>query len=191
DDADYRGDSQHAQADDTQGVWLHNFVWGQINPGGLYELYWDQVNIVRHNLYFHFKAFRDFMDGVPLNNGRYADARAAASHADLIALGQADRQIGRGHLWLRHRDYTWWNVLNNVSITPISGTVTLPEMSNGAYRVTWWDAWRGLPLTTTVALAANNALTLTLPAPITSSIAVKFERDWPARIIIPGVRRSN
>lgn len=189
DETDYRGDAQHAQASDTQGVWLHTFVWAQINPGGLYELYWDQTNIVRHNLYFHFKAFRDFMDGVPLNNGRYADARASTSHPDLIALGQMDREAGRAHLWLRHRQFTWHNVLNNVPIAPASGTVSVPDVAEGMYRVTWWDAWRGQPMSTTLALAAQRRLTLTLPVPITRSLALKIDRVWASAVYLPVVRR--
>ncbi|MCS7061237.1 MAG: hypothetical protein RMN25_08715, partial [Anaerolineae bacterium] len=190
DDNDYRGDAEHAQANDTQGVWLHNFVWAQINPGGLYELYWDQTNIVRYNLYFHFKAFRDFMDDVPLNNGRYEDARAVTSHADLIPLGQVDRIAARGHLWLRHRDFTWWNVLNSRPIAPISATITVPDMTNGMYRVTWWDAWRGRPMSVTTALADGQALTLRLPAPLTSTLAVKVERTWPVRVYLPVLARG-
>ncbi|MDW8395418.1 MAG: DUF5060 domain-containing protein [Anaerolineae bacterium] len=190
DDTGYRGDSQHAQVNDTQGVWLHNFVWAQINPGGLYELYWDQSNIIQYNLYFHFKAFRDFMDGVPLNNGRYADARAQTSDLNLIPLGQMDRVAGRAHLWIRHRQFTWWNAINNVSIPPISGTVTLPDVANGIYRVTWWNAWLGQPMTTTAAVATNNALTLTLPMPITSSIALKVDREWQTQLYLPLQRKN-
>ncbi len=189
DDDGYRGDAQHAQANDTQGVWLHNFVWAQINPGGLYELYWDQTNIVRHNLYFHFKAFRDFMDGVPINNGRYEDARAMSTHAALIVLGQMDQVAGRAHLWVRHRDFTWWNVLQGTPIAPASGAVVLPEVANGLYRVTWWDAWRGQPMTTTAALATGNALTLTLPSPLTSTLALKVERVWAFQQYLPAVWR--
>ncbi len=172
---DYRGDENYDQSRDTTGVWLHTFLWAQVNPGGLYELYWDPTNIRRHNLYGHFRAFRNFMDGIPLNNGRYADARASASHDDLIVLGQADRAAGRGHLYVRHRRYTWRNVVDGVTVTPISGSVTIPDLADGLYRVVWWDAWQGTPVLTQTVSASGGALTVALPSPLSQDIALKFE----------------
>ena len=189
DDMDYRGDGQHDQRNDTQGVWLHNFLWAQINPGGLYELYWDQSNIRQHNLYFHFKAFRDFMDGIPLNNGRYEDARAVASHPDLIVLGQADRLAGRGHLWIRHRQYTWRNVLDGVTITPRSGQITLPDLSPGTYRITWWNTWTGAPTGSQLVTTTSETLVIPLPAPLASDVALKWERSSPNQAFLPMTRR--
>ncbi|MBO9336452.1 MAG: hypothetical protein J7455_17490 [Roseiflexus sp.] len=175
DERDYRGDHDHDQSRDTKGVWLHHFVWGQINAGGLYELYWDPYNIHRHNLYYHFKTFRDFMDGIPLNNGRYTDARALTSHPDLRALGQVDRVARRGHLWLHHRQHTWRNIIDNVVLTPISGSVTIPDVADGVYRVTWWDTWQGAPILTQTVAASGGNLVIPLPRPLESDIALKFE----------------
>ena len=188
-DNDYRGDSEHDQSRDTQGVWLHNFIWAQINPGGLYELYWDQTNIRRYNLYFHFKAFRDFMDGIPLNNGRYEDARATASHPDLLVLGQADRTAGRGHLWIRHRQYTWRNVVDGVTITPVSGQITIPNLAAGTYRVRWWNTWNGTPTSSQLVNTTNGTLTVALPAPLASDIALKWERISTYMIFSPLILR--
>ncbi len=174
---DYQGDHEHDQRLDTRGIWLHNFIWGQVNHGGLYELYWDPHNIRRHNLYPHFKAYRDFMDGIPLNNGRYADARATTSHPDLRAWGQADRIAGRGHLWISNRHHTWRNVVDAKPIAPVSGTITIPELRAGAYRVTWWDTYSGTATLTQTITATSAGLTLTLPTPLQSDLAVKFERQ--------------
>jgi hypothetical protein len=182
---DYRGDDQHDQRNDTQGVWLHNFLWAQVNPGGLYELYWDAVNIRRYNLYFHFKGFRDFMDDIPLNNGRYEDARATASHPDLIVLGQADRLAGRGHLWIRHRQYTWRNVVDGVVIPPLSGQITIPDLVTGTYRITWWDTWAGAPASTQLILTTSNSLVVQLPTPLVTDVALKWERIYPYQLFLP------
>ena len=43
-------------AQDTRGVWLHTLLWGTLDPGGLYELYWWTDNIRRNDLYFQFRA---------------------------------------------------------------------------------------------------------------------------------------
>jgi hypothetical protein len=190
DEDDYRGDSVHAQRADTQGVWLHNFLWAQVNAGGMYELYWDQTNIRDFNLYFHFRAFRNFMDGIPLNNGRYQDAEATTSHYNLIALGQADRMAGRGHLWIRHRDYTWHNVVTGAAITPVAnGQITIPDIVTGTYRITWWDAWNGAPASSQLVNATNGALVINLPSPLAASTALKWERIYPYHYYLPAVRR--
>ena len=185
DEDDYRGDDQHDQRNDTQGVWLHNFLWAQINPGGLYELYWDPTNIRQYNLYFHFRAFRDFMDGIPLNNGHYEDGRATASHPDLIVLGQADRLAGRGHLWIRHRLYTWRNVVDGVTIPPVSGQITIPDLLTGTYRVTWWDTWAGVPTASQLVTTTGSTLNVPLSAPLATDVALKWERVYPYRVFLP------
>lgn len=174
---DYRGDANHDQRRDTHGIWLHNFIWGQINAGGLYELYWDAENIRRYNLYGHFKAYRDFMDGIPLNNGRYAEARAITSHPDLRAWGQADRLTYRGHLWVSNRHHTWRNVVDAVPVAPISGTLTIPDLAPGAYRVTWWDTYTGTVTMTRTVTTTASSLALSLPAPLVSDVALRFERQ--------------
>jgi len=148
---------------DTEGVWLHNLVWGGINAGGMYDLYWWIDNIRNHDLYHHYEAFRDFMDGIPLNNGRYKDARAVASDPDLRAWGQADRVARRGHLWVQNRQHTWRNVVDGVAVTPLSGVVTIPDLSPAAYRITWWDTVGGAPFfTQTVTTTAGS---LSRPCP--------------------------
>ncbi len=176
DDGDYHGDHVYSQTLDVQGVWLHNFLWGQINPGGLYELYWDPVSIRRYDLCDHFKAFRDFMDSIPLNNGRYEDARAIPSHPDLRAWGQVDRVAGRGHLWVHNRHHTWRNVVDGVPIPPISGTVTVSGLLPDTYHVTWWDTLSGTIFLTQSIPAVGGVLTLTLPAPLTTDVALQFTR---------------
>ncbi|MCS6962813.1 MAG: hypothetical protein NZM16_02040 [Thermoflexus sp.] len=176
DDGDYQGDHVCSQTLDVQGMWLHHFVWGPINPGGLYELYWDPVNIRRHNLYYHFRAFRNFMDGVPLNNGRYEDTRAVASHPDLRVLGRVDRSAERGHLWVHNRHHPWWNAVNNVPIPPISGTISVGGLISGTYCVTWWDTWSGTIFLTQTVPTAVSTLTLALPAPLAIDVALQFAR---------------
>ncbi|MCS6881072.1 MAG: hypothetical protein RMK84_01705 [Oscillochloridaceae bacterium] len=179
---DYRGDATHDQRRDTRGIWLHNFIWGQINAGGLYELYWDAENMRRYNLYGHFKAYRDFMDGIPLNNGRYAEARAVTSHPDLRAWGQVDRVANRGHLWVSNRHHTWRNVVDAVPIAPISGTITIPDLAPGVYHVTWWDTYTGTVTLTERVATGPSGLTLRLPAPLASDVALRFERRSTAHM---------
>lgn len=192
DDQDYKGDSEHDQSRDTEGVWLHHFLWAQINPGGLYELYWDATNIQRYNLYSHFKHFRDFMDGIPLNNGRYRDAQASVSDPNLRVLGQVDPIARRGHLWIHNRQHTWRNVVDGVSIPAVpSATITIPNLPEGTYRVEWWDTWQGKPILTQIIPSSGDVLTLSLPSPLYRDIALKFEpfEGSVNRLFLPLIRR--
>ncbi len=186
---DYPGGPQQEQAElsrDTEGVWLHNLVWGQINPGGMYDLYWWTNNIQTHGLYRHFKPFRDFMDDIPLNNSFYRDAQAIASHPDLRAWGQVDATHGRAHLWLQNARHTWRNVVDGATIPAIEGTVVIPALNRGTYQVEWWDTKGGgivhsesLVADDTQycdALGCRSSLTLTLPWPLTGDVAVKVTR---------------
>jgi hypothetical protein len=160
-------------ARDTQGVWLHNLVWGGINPGGMYDLYWWTDNIRNHDLYYHYKPYRDFMDGIPLNNGRYQDAKALASHPNLRVWGQIDPVARRGHLWIQNRQHTWRNVVDGLDIPAIGGSIMLSGLPDGEYHVEWWDTYGGTLLQTQT-VVANDDLILTLPSSLTTDVAVKL-----------------
>ncbi len=162
-------------ANDTQGVWLHNYTWGLINPGGMYELYWWTDNIRTYNLYPIYKPFRDFMEGIPLNNGYYVDAEAETSDASLRAWGQKDTINGRAHLWIQNKDHTWRNVVDGVPITPISDTVTLNGFQPGTVEVEWWDTYTGNIINTeTVQVDPSGSLNLQV---------LNLETDVACRIV--------
>jgi uncharacterized repeat protein (TIGR01451 family) len=167
-------------ARDTEGVWLHNLIWGGINPGGMYDLYWWPSNIRNHDLYYHYKPYRDFMDGIPLNNGHYQDAGATVSHPDLRAWGQKDAVHGEAHLWIQSRNHTWRNVVDGVAIPGLSGQITIPGMKPGPYAVEWWDTYTGAIVETEAVEAGSNGLVLALPAPLTDDVAVKVSWMGPA-----------
>ena len=164
---------------DTQGIWLHNNVWGQINPGGMPDLmWWAAQTIDATGIYTNYLTFRNFMSGIPLNNGHYQDAQAQTSDPNLRAWGQRDDVNGRMHLWIQNMAHTWKRVVNGPAITPISGTITLANVTAGTYQVTWWNTYAtGNPvfLTQTISVAAGQ-LTLTLPAPLLDDVGVQIQR---------------
>jgi hypothetical protein len=166
-------------AQDTEGIWLHNFVWGGVNPGGMCDLYWWTDNIRNHDLYHHYKPYRDFMDDIPLNNGHYQDAEALVSRPELRAWGQIDPVNRRGHLWVQNRLHTWRNVVDGLGIPAIDGSITLSGLPDGEYRVDWWDTYTGTVFQTET-VVANNGLILTLPVSLTADMAVKLTPAGPA-----------
>jgi len=171
---------------DTTGVWLHNLIWGGVNPGGMYELYWWPDNIRDHDLYYHYKPYRDFMDGVPLSNGQYEDARAQVSSPELRAWGQKDLEGGEAHLWIQNRHHTWRNVVDGVGVPGVSGQITIPEMRPGPYEVEWWDTYTGAATRTEVVEAGPDGLVLDLPAPLASDVAVKV--SWAGPSLSPSTK---
>ena len=179
----YTGEQQELPelAQDVDGVWLHNFIWGQINPGGMYDLYWWTDNIWVYNLHRHFKPFRDFMDGIPLNNGDYDDAKAQASHPDLRVWGQKDITHGRAHLWIQNRKHTWKNVVDGVTIASVSGTVSVENMPDGQYILEWWDTYSGTCIRTESLTVMDGHLVFSVP-PLSKDIAVKVGLIQPVEL---------
>ena len=137
---------------DTEGIWLHNFVWGMINQGGLIESYWYEKDHIygrpsdRVDLRPVFRGFYQFMKDIPLNNGSYRDAAATASDARIRAWGQKDLSGGRAHLWIQNTGHTWKAAVDKLPITPVSATISMSGFSPGAnYPVEWWDPYSGVP----------------------------------------------
>ena len=40
---------------DTQGIWLHNNVWGQVNAGGMSDLFWWATETIPASIYPNFR----------------------------------------------------------------------------------------------------------------------------------------
>ncbi len=177
-DAPKQQDWNRDLAKDTEGIWLHNNVWGQINPGGMYDLFWWVTETIPESIFDNYLAYHNFMEGIPLSNGHYRDANAQTSRADIRAWGQRDDVNGRMHLWVQNTQHTWMRVVAGSAVSPVSGTVTLPNVAAGTYRVTWWNTYRLTdPVIRTEQVAASGgSLTLTLPQPLADDIAVKVER---------------
>jgi uncharacterized repeat protein (TIGR01451 family) len=160
-------------AQDVEGVWLHNLIWGGINPGGMYELYWWIDNIRDNDLYHLWEPYRDFMEGIPLTNGNYRDAEPLVSQPDLRVWGQKDTVHGRAHLWIQNRDHTWRNVVDGVSVPQLTGQVTITDMPLGLYLVEWWNTYSGAIIETAYIETGSGNLVLDLPVPLDSDVAVK------------------
>ena len=137
---------------DVNGVWLHNFIWAGINPGGLIESYWDEdTHIYAQNSdgsyrFDHrdiYRTYFNFIKDVPLANGFYQDAQASVSNASLRAWGQKDLVNGRAHLWIQHSDHTWKKVIDGVPIPEVSASVTLSGFQpSTSYALEWWDPYQ-------------------------------------------------
>jgi hypothetical protein len=186
---------------DLEGVWLHNHVWGQINPGGMYEMMWWVDQLVEPNpgqgrskdLYHHYQTYANFMQGIALNNGRYENAAAIPSNDGLRVWGQRDKTFGNAHLWIQNKQHTWKNVVDGVTITPVGGIITIPDMPAGTYKVDWWDTYaESTPIfhTDIVEIIDPGDLVMTLPSAISDDVAVKLTNTSLPRNYLPMILKT-
>jgi len=171
-------DSMADVSADTQGVWLHNLIWGGINPTGLIENYWyakDQI-YKTVDLRYHFKNYYNFIKDIPLNNGHYVDAAVVVNPANpkLRVWGQKDLTNQKVHLWIANTDHVW---TNTGTISPTSGTIKITGLqANTSFNIQWWNTYTGQVTSTEVkSTNANGALILDI-VDLTTDIAVKIEK---------------
>jgi len=133
---------------DTEGIWLHNFIWAGLNPNGLIESYWyESAHIYNESLDHRgqFRPFYEFIEGVPLSNGHYQDAEAGFSDPELRVLGQKDLVNNAAHLWIQNKQHTWKNRVDGVKVTPVSGEILVSGFQpEAAFWVVWWDTNLGV-----------------------------------------------
>jgi outer membrane protein assembly factor BamB len=181
-------------ARDTNGVWLHNLVWSQLDSGGMYDLYWWTDNIRRrpgpdgstaNGLHEIFFSAKDFLFGIPINNGSYVDIASVISNPSLIrVIGQKDIINKQAYAWIQNRKHIWCAVVGGVSTCPyswdnsrLSGTVTVSGFTPGSnYPLEWWyfdntgNLTRPAASTITANSSGNIILNLdTLPATVTDA----------------------
>jgi len=149
---------------DTQGVWLHKLLWARTGPGITTVLNWHNDPITTNNLHSVFGRWRRFMAGISLTNGRYVDAAAGSTNANIRVFGQKDTTGGRAHLWIDNRTHTWGNVVSAPgNVAAQSGTVTVNMgVGNAGYTLSWYDTRTG-SVVSTETRAADGAGALSLP----------------------------
>jgi hypothetical protein len=143
----------------------------------MYDLFWWASETIPTSLYNNFLTYQNFMQDIPLNNGRYKDSQATSSNAQLRVMGQRDDSGGRMHLWVMNLQHTWRRVIAGTSIPAASGTITIPNVAAGSYQVEWWNTYNtSSPVFLTQTISANGSLVLTLPRAISDDVAVKITR---------------
>jgi hypothetical protein len=172
---------------DTKGIWLHNFLWAGINPGGLIESYWNEdyhiYRQVNGSYQFdhrnQFGAYFNFIKDVPLSNGNYQDAGASVSDANTRAWGQKDLVNGRAHLWIQNKLHTWEADASGTKIPALTGSISLSGFKPGArYVLEWWSTYPSDPATQVLrqgilTARIDGSLVFSVVG-ITSDIAVKI-----------------
>lgn len=175
-----------ALANDSTGVWWRKLVWSHMDPGGLIDIYWWCGKLFSDKFPYA-SSYQSFMAGIPLANGCYVDADTATSDSYLRAIGQKDLTNNRCHLWIDNAASTWKNVVDGVSISPMSGTVTVTGLKDGVYIVDWWDTSTGGVIRSEEITCTGGSLVLTVQN-LQSDIACKIylkPAQIDLRIIVP------
>lgn len=167
---------------DTTAVWLHNFIWGGINPGGLIESYWysnyDPYGHIYSNTFDHrseYGNFYQFIRDVHLNNGNYQDINAQITNPNIQIWGQKDLVNGQAHFWAYNQYHTWKNIVDGMSIPSLSGIVSIAGFKpNSSLTIQWWDTNTGTrQKSQSVITTSQGVLTFTINN-LTSDIAGKI-----------------
>lgn len=151
---------------DTQGVWYHNYLWASLNFGGLYEEYWWVSHIYNgsYDHRHHAKVFGDFLNTLPLNNGKYADIFATITGSNVVAWGQKDITNGNAHVWVHNKNNTWKNDVDNPgAIGSATGTVSFGGFQNNKqYTLETWNTYTGTKTTSTTTTSATGVISLSV-----------------------------
>lgn len=126
---------------DRRGVNLHNGLWAALlagDAGGGMIWWWDNY-IHPGNLYAHFTPLRGFADRVPWAAGPWTPV-PVTSPATVIALRQERTVI----LWAQNPRHHWQAVFEKQDPGQVPAhELVLPDLPAGAYRIEWWDTWKG------------------------------------------------
>jgi hypothetical protein len=134
-----------------------------------------------------YASFYHFIKDLPLNNGAYRDAEPVVSSTRLRAIGQKDVTNRRAHLWIQNIDSTWYNAINGVAVSPVSGTVRISGFRAGeTYRASWWDTRQTDPARQirsiqSIRADTNGMLTLTISG-LTTDTAVQIAPEGGASL---------
>lgn len=162
---------------DTTGVWFHNFLWSQLDPGGLIESYFWKEHLYNSN-YDHRSLstiFSQFIQDIPLQGGGYDDIAASSTNAQIVVLGQFNADTNKGHLWIKNKNYNWKNAIDGINGSPASTTITIPNLqSQKTYKLTWYDTWTGQQTSTqNITANANGQLIIDINE-LTTDTALKI-----------------
>lgn len=161
----------------SNGLWLHNLVWGGINSGGLIESFWvgapTHRQIYQEQSHDHrsiFRSYYNFIDEIPLNNGHYEDLNASVGNEGVRVWGQKDLVNGCAHIWIQNRQNTWKHAADARPVEPISTTFAIDGFKpSQSYSLEWWDTYKTVRaeqiFATEIAVAdAEGVITITVDA---------------------------
>jgi hypothetical protein len=166
--------SQYVDADEEY-VHLHDGLWTSAFSGlSGAALSWFWEDIERKNMYHHYRPLAAFVADIPFTTAGLHSARIVASDKRLRVVGLQGNACA--YLWVSNSEATWWKIgVDKVSPSEIqSAQLTLEGLQPGAYRVQWWDTWKGVIITQEKVQSKTAQIELKVPA---------FSRDVACKIM--------
>ncbi len=156
---------------------LHAGLWASTcTPIGGTPLFWWWQLIEEENLYPEFTAVSRFMKDEDLRDPSLAMAKPQLEHADKAAglSVWSLKNMTRAQGWIcRRTDFSAIDPTGDAITTNI--VMKIRDMSNGTYKVEFWDTNAGNPMPAFDAQVTNESLRVAVPA-FTRDIAFKIRR---------------
>jgi hypothetical protein len=161
----------------------HNAMWaGLFSPIGMVPTDWyldektyraaklDQLNIAAD--YFSTIDYAgenfSYASTTDVRNQAISTKSIASTNSDIRALVMRNSLQDKAFLWLQNKNYT---VKGSANPSPITGSITIPQLKNGSYRLEYWDTSTGAITTSSISITNN---TLRVPiSNLSKSIAIK------------------
>jgi len=160
---------------DTNGLWLHNYLWAELSPGGMIEQYWWVGEHVGSNK-DEFRNYYSFISNLPLNKGGYEDIQANNANSNLRVWGQKNVATGNAHFWVQNKNHTWKNVVDSILIPAESADIVISGFNSSLTSITLeeWDTYTGTVKTTQTNYPVSNGSITITTSNLTSDIAYKI-----------------
>ena len=161
--------------DDKEYVHLHDGLWTSALAGlSGAALSWFWEDIEKKDMYHHYRPLAAFLGDIPFTTATLHACSAAASDKQLRVVGLQGKACA--YVWISNPQATWWKIgVEKTAPAEISGvSLTLEGLDLGAYKVLWWDTWKGTSIRQETVRAATPKLEIKVPS---------FSRDIACKII--------
>lgn len=162
----------------------HNIIWaGLFSPLGTHPIDWyfESKQSYLSDKFAWTRIARDFFSGIDYAGLKFSylatsdvaitSATLTASPSNLRVLAMRSGDGTRAYAWAQNRDYRWGT--GNAAPAAINGSVTIPGMKAGSYRVKVVNTHDGSSTTATVS-SASGSVTLSIPN-LSQDVAIKIE----------------
>jgi len=162
--------------DDKEFVHLHDGLWTSALSGlscAVLPWFWEELD--RKDMYHHYKPLTAFLADIPFTTGGLRAATATVSNDQVRIVGLQGK--AGAYLWLSNRQSTWWKIaVEKTEPTTVAGaTLAVEGLPPGAYRVQWWDTWKGVVVEQQEVGSGAAAVQLKIPS-FSRDIACKVKR---------------
>lgn len=166
---------------DGKGINLHNGLWAAAMSGsfaGAVNWWWDSY-IEPNNLYYQYKALANFAESIDWSN-RWEVAKVnliqkeLADKVRILGLTNSDETI----IWIQNKQSDCYANYQGIEPKSLEGiSFNLLGMSDGQYKLQWWDTWEGKIINETEGISINGVLSVEMPN-FKRDIAIKLRRRF-------------